>query len=288
MSTSAALTIETPVAERTATPHTAVIVPSHRNETGLKSGLVAPKDVLFLAHYSGTYFSGMTCRATMQLGRETPFYEVAFRGKVYRMLTRPIDGQSDNIRSDDVKFELVRTVAPGLHSDGAYLAPPSAVPNTPRSLVLELQTILDASLPDILENAYSIFHYRLDNQAQYPETMTPEGYTLREVLLASEDDEGQLRTLYETPKGVNVELWTLFLGALDRKSSRLAAYARTGMALKEFGEPGYAAMREAMRLRAWAPDAEALPAMTRFLDAFQPSRQAERITRDVGSKSRML
>lgn len=286
---SALLATESAETERRATPHTAVIIPSYRKDTGLRSGLIAPKDALFLAHYSGTIFTGMTCRGTMQLGRETPFYEVAFRGKVYRMLTRPIDGQPDRMRSDDVKFELVRTAAPGLRSDGVYLATPTAVPNTPRTLVAELQTILDASLQDILENAYSIFHYRLDNRAQYPETMTPAGYTLREVLLGSVDEEGHLRTLYETPKGTNVELWTLFLRALDRHSARLASYAQSSMALKEFGEAGYAAIREALRIRALAAGSAAPMAWTRFLEAFPPSADSAPLpSRDVGRNANLL
>ncbi|KWA84146.1 hypothetical protein WL29_22545 [Burkholderia ubonensis] len=225
----------------------------------------------------------------MQLGRETPFYEVAFRGMVYRVLTRPIDGQPALMSSYNVKYELVRTAAPGLRSDGHYLAKPTAVPNTPRALIAELQVLLDASLQDILENAYSIFHYRLDHKAQYPDTMTPAGYTLREVLLGSVDDEGNLRCLYETPKGTNVELWTLFLRALDRKSPKLTSYVQSSMAVKEFGESGYAAMREAVRLRALSASAGAIPSWNRFLDVFPvASHSSAPVTRDVGCNASLL
>ncbi|KVP39826.1 hypothetical protein [Burkholderia ubonensis] len=276
-------TNESPETERKATAHTAVLHSRYRDDTGLKSGLIGPKDALRMADYAGTHYSGVTCRATIRLADEQPFYEVAFQGKVYRLLSRPVPGQSERIRSDDVKYELVRTCAPGLQCDGWFMDPPSGVPNTPRALIAELQTVLGASLEDILGTAYSIFHYRLDHNAQYPQTMEPAGYTLRELFLATVAGDGQLSTLYETPKGTNVELWTMFLRELDQPSQpKLSDYAYSSMALKEFGEAGVAAMRQALMLRNRPAQSAAPLGLRSFLEVFPPSLEGSKLTRDVG------
>jgi hypothetical protein len=78
--------------ERNATPHTAVLLRTFRPKTGLKSGVILAEQALRTASYDGTTFDnlGITCRAHMRLGAELPFYEVAFKGNVYRLLARPI------------------------------------------------------------------------------------------------------------------------------------------------------------------------------------------------------
>ena len=114
--------------ERKATDHTAVLLPGHRNDTGLRSGRMAPAAALRLAAHQGVIWVGMTCKGTMQLGKETPFYEVAYKGKVYRVLTRPVLGQDSSLRDYDVKYELVRTWAPGLQVDGWFMESPEEVP----------------------------------------------------------------------------------------------------------------------------------------------------------------
>lgn len=288
--TASSAAAELPQTERRATPHTAVLTPTYREVTGLRTGLIAPEDVLAQADYCGVIYEGWACRATMQLGGETPFYEIAFRGRVYRMLTRPKDGEAGRPSALGAKarYELVRTVAPGLVCDGEYLARPAAVPNTPRALVNELLLLLNAPLQEILENAYSVFHYRLDHQARNPESLTPEGYTLREVFLGSVAEDGGFRTLYETPPGTNVELWTLFLRALDQKKPKLAAYAKTSMAAKEFGEAGYSAIREGLRMRALSLDAGPAMSWTRFVEAFPTQTHGVPITRQVGCNSTLL
>lgn len=274
--------------DRKATPHTAVLLPGYRNKTGLTSGLISAEDALDDASYIGTTLDnfGLTCRAHMRLGAELPFYEVAYRGKVFRLLARPVARRSADLCDAEVKYELVRTWAPGLHEDGWFLAPPLGVPNTPRTLIAELQTALGddfGRLGDFLAQAYSIFHYRLDNEGKYPDSLQPHGYTLRELLLASVDAEGALTTLYETPKSTNVELWTMFLRQLEFKDrTRLADYANSGMAVQEFGEASAAAMREALTLRDGHANSARPMSGKRFLEAFAPDRFSNGLSRAVG------
>jgi hypothetical protein len=278
--------------ERNATPHTAVLLRTFRQKTGLKSGVILAEQALRTASYDGTTFDnlGITCRAHMRLGAELPFYEVAFKGNVYRLLARPIPGQDSKLRDDDVKYELARTWAPGLRVDGWFTDPPPvAVPNTPRALVEELLSVVGASLDDLLAQSYSIFHYRLDHQGRFPETMQPEGYTLRELFLGSVDAEGKLSTLYETPKGTNVELWTMFLRVLDRTTrAKLANYVSSNMAVNEFGEVGSAAMRQALTLRDGEVNAAFPMSGTRFIQAFPLSEFSSNLTREVGRHSGMF
>jgi hypothetical protein len=64
-------------------------------------------------------------------------------------ISRPVPGQSDNVRHDDLKYELARSWAPGLTSDGWLMEPPAGVPNTPRTLVTELQLLLNPEIEEI-------------------------------------------------------------------------------------------------------------------------------------------
>ncbi|VWD52204.1 hypothetical protein BLA18110_07747 [Burkholderia lata] len=286
--------ISTPGIERKATPHTAVLLPGYRDKTDLKSGLIHAEDVLADAYYNGPTLDnlGVTCRAHMRIGAELPFYEVAYRGNVYRLLARPVAKQSAGFRDAEVKYELVRTWAPGLRVDGWFLSPPAGVPNTPRSLIEELQTTIAVDFgtrEDFLVGAYSIFHYRLDNQGRYPQSLQPPGYTLREILLASVNGEGALSTLYETPKSTNVELWTMFLRQLEFKDrSQLVDYANSGMAVQEFGAVGAAAIREALTLREGNAISTRPMNGQRFLEAFPPSKLSNEFSRDVGRSADFL
>jgi hypothetical protein len=271
-----------------------VLLPGYRDRTELKSGLIYAEDALADAYYNGTTLDnlGVTCRAHMRLGAELPFYEVAYRGKVYRLLARPVREQSADLRDAEVKYELVRTCAPGLRVDGWFLSPPAAVPNTPRSLIEELQTAIGGDFgtrEDFLVGAYSIFHYRLDNQGRYPQSLQPPGYKLREILLASLGGEGSLSTLYETPKSTNVELWTMFLRQLEFKDrSRLVDYANSGMAVQEFGAAGAAAIREALTLREGTTISTHPMNGKRFLETFAPNKLSNKLSRDVGRSAGLL
>lgn len=92
-----------------------------------------------------------------------------------------------------------------------------------------------------------------------------------------------MRTLYETPKGTNVELWTMFLRRLEFKNrSRLADNANSGMAVHEFGESGAAAMREALTLRDGHANLARPMTGKLFLEAFPPDRSSNGLSRAVG------
>ncbi|KWU26412.1 hypothetical protein AS149_25835 [Burkholderia cenocepacia] len=253
----------------------------------MKSGLILPEDALRLAYYSGVIFHGIGPLATLRLGDEAVFYEVAIHGKIYRALARPVPGQSERTDARDLKYMLVRSWAPGVCSDGWLLESlPTAIPNTPRALALEMRDVLGLELGDIVENAYSILNYRRHHGAVYPDSMTPPGYTFREAFLMSLDAQGNLQTLYETPKGVNPERWTHFLSVLDRKNRpTLASYVVSSMAVREFGEAGAAAMREALRLRDGSLGSPTPMTFRTFTEAF-PLGDHTRLHRDVGGRRR--
>jgi hypothetical protein len=267
--------------ERKATPHTAVLDPERRKDTGLKSGLTAEKDALYMAHYQGTVFRGHSWLSSLRLGNEVVFYEVALHGKVYRALARPLPGQTN-----DLKYGLARACSEGLQKDGGLLQPPTAIPNTPRALMRELQEVTGLTVDDIVDNASSILNYRRHHGAQYPDTMEPKGYSFKELFLMSVDTDGTLKTLYETPSDVNPEKWTNFLRVLDRKECEpLQRYAVSGMAVGEYGEAGATAIREALhlrdgRLRA-VPPASHMPFMERF-----PLADHQKLERTVGGQRR--
>ena len=236
--------------ERRATPHTAVLDPERREDTGLKSGLIAEKDALRRAHYEGTIYHGIPSMASLRLGDEIPFYEVALHGKVYRALARPSPNQGPQALRLGAIYELARSYATGLQRDGWLLEPPTAIPNTPRALVRELQDVTGLPVKDIVEHAYSILNYRRHHGARYPDIMEPSGYGFKELFLMSVDADGNLKTLYETPSGVNPEKWTNFLRVLDReKSESLRQYAVSSMVRREYGDSGTEAMRDALRMR---------------------------------------
>jgi hypothetical protein len=272
--------------ERKATPHTAVLDPERRKDTGLRSGLIAEKDALYMAYYEGVIFHRYPANASLRLGNEVVFYEVALHGRVYRALARPVPGQSPRIDPRDLKFGLARACSEGLQKDGWLFEPPTAIPNTPRALVRELQEVAGLAVEDIVDNAYSILNFRRHHGAQYPDTMEPKGYSFKELFLMSVDTDGTLKTLYETTSGVNPEKWTNFLRVLDRKECEpLRQYAVSGMAVGEYGEAGATAIREALHLRDGGlravPPASYMPFMERF-----PLADHQKLERTVGGQRR--
>ena len=274
--------------ERKATDHTPVLMSGFRKDTALRTGLITVKGALSCSTYDSFIMCGMpgANRTDMRLGIELPLLEVAYKRQVYRILVRPVDGQDASIRESDLVCELVRTVAPGMKVGGEYLERPDGVPNTPRALMTEMRLVTGATVADLVANAYSIFHYRLDHEGQYPDSMTPAGYTFEELFLMSDAGDGQLRTLYETPTGTNVEKWTLFLAQLDKKNTRLAAYVTSSMAVKEFGDAGVAAMRAALKSRAPHTLVGVVPMnYTAFLSAFPTPEYRTRFYRNVGTSA---
>jgi hypothetical protein len=272
--------------ERKATPHTAVLDPEWRKDTGLKSGLISEKDALCMANYQGAALHGHSSLPSLRLGKEVVFYEVALHGKVYRALARPLPGQRPRTAARDLKYGLARACSEGLQKDGWLLEPPTAIPNTPRALVRELQDVTGLAVEDIVGNAYSILNYRRHHGARYPDTMEPEGYGFKELFLMSVDTDGNLTTLYETPSAVSPEMWTSFLRVLDRKDREpLRQYAVSGMAVGEYGEAGAMAIREALHLRDGhlraAPPASYRPFRERF-----PLADHQTLERNVGGQRR--
>lgn len=276
--------------ERKATLHTAVLDPDRRDKTGLKSGLISEAEALQLAYYKGIQYSGAGFNAftSLRLGDEITFYEVAYKGKIYRMLGRPVPGQPTNIRHYDERYELVRAWAPGLQADGWMLERPSAVPNTPRALLLEMQEVLQTDAADIVANAYSILNYRRHHGAQYPETMEPDGYRFDQIFLMRAREDGTVNCLYETPSGVSPEKWSFFLRDLDRSSARerLGRYLASGMAERDFGKDGAAAMRAAVILRHGALGAYDPMPFGHFTDVFKITEYEGRVERTVGGSRR--
>lgn len=278
---------------RAASANTAVIIENLRKVTEHKTGLIPAVDAARWGDSPGTWVWGsLATIATMRLGREQPMYEVAFNGKVYRMLARRLPGQDDIVFGRDARFELIRSVAPGMQCDGDLLEPPQFAPNTPRSLLNELMDVTGAELTDLMTNAYSIYHYRTGHDAKYPDSLTPKGYALGELLLLDLDVEGGFRSHYETPKSTNIELWTFFLNLLDsgRLQDKLLEYVNSRMAFKEFGEGGQAAMRAATKLR-WGADTVKPNAMYRpFFEVFPYSESVSlgKTARKVGKNAYLM
>lgn len=278
---------------RAASAHTAVIIENLRKVTEHKTGLISAGDAAKWGDAPGASVWGrLATIATMRLGHEQPIYEVAFRGKVYRMLARRLPGQEDVVFGRDARFELIRSVALGLQCDGELLEAPKFAPNTPRSLLNELSSVTGAELTDLMSNAYSIYHYRTSHDAAYPGSMTPKGYALGELFLLDTDNAGGFSTLYETPQGTNIELWTFFLDLLDsgRLQDKLLEYVNSRMAIKEFGERGQAAMRAAAKLR-WGTETVKPNSMYRpFFEVFPytGSTSVGKNTRKVGKHSYLL
>jgi hypothetical protein len=118
----------------------------------------------------------------------------------------------------------------------------------------------------------------------YPNNMEPEGNSFRELFLMSLGDDGTLNTLYETPKGMNVELWTYFLRALDQVQSgpKLDEYARGSKVVKEFGEIGAQVLHQALRLRFGPSERRGAINSRRFFEVFPSSELRIVPKRDVG------
>ncbi|WP_322050173.1 hypothetical protein [Paraburkholderia bannensis] len=276
--------------ERQATSHTAVLDPDRRDKTGLKSGLISENDALWMAYYKGIQYSGAGFSAftSLRLGNEITFYEVSFKGKIFRSLARPTAGQPPNIRPDDVQYELARSWAPGLKSAGWLLQPPTTVPNTPRALLAEMQEVLQTDAAEIVTNAYSILNYRRHNGAQYPDTTEPAGYRFDQIFLLRMREDGSVNCLYETPSGVSPEKWTFFLRDLDRPSARerLGRYLASGMAERDFGKDGAAAMRAAIILRHGALGSYDPLSFGHFMDVFKVGEYESKVERTVGGSRR--
>lgn len=253
---------------------TAMFYNRTRNGTDLVSGTITSLMAKRLGETPHLTMFNFLSFTDIKIGRELPLYEIGFRGHIYRILVRPTT-ESDRAET----FELIRTKAPGLQSDGCYLEVPNEVPNTPMALVVELQKVLNADVSDIIENAFDILQYRLHNRYAYPNSMEPAGYSLKERYLMSTDTDGSLVTFYETPKGVDTDMWTYFLRALDTSSGpqKLDEYLAYGNVSKDFRVAGAEALRQALRLRMGPSNGRPFAHVRRsFLELF-PSNHSETV-----------
>ncbi|MGX5873034.1 hypothetical protein MJ547_04630 [Burkholderia gladioli] len=274
--------------ERKATANTAVLDGARRSKTSLKTGLVSAEDALKEAGLEMHTYHGIPGLESMLIGEELPYYEVAFKGNVYRALARAKPGTTGEDLYYSGNFELARAYAPGLLQSGWLLDPPTSIPNTPRALLLEMQDVLEADAVDILANAFSILDYRRHHGARYPDTMEPAGYRFDQIFLMRAREDGTVNCLYETPSGVSPEKWTFFLRDLDRPKARekLGRYLASGMAERDFGKDGAAAMRAAVVLRHGSLGAyDPLP-FSHFTDVFKITEYDTKVERDVGGRRR--
>jgi len=223
--------------------HMAVLDDDFRWDTDVATGLIDQAAIQRQVDSESRFIIDFPSHKSMNLGAERPLYEVTFDGKIYRALFRPVAGREGG--------ELIRCWAPGLRSDGWLRDAPAAIPNTPRALLEEIQALAQSDLGSILTGAFSILHYRRQHGARYPDVLDPPAYRFDVVFLIQCDADGHVSTLYETPKGVNPELWTMFLTVLDRLGdhAKLIRYVLSSRAIVDFGEHGARAMRDALRLR---------------------------------------
>jgi hypothetical protein len=187
-------------------------------------------------------------KTSLWLGDQYPLYEVAMDGVVYRMTIRRAGSGG--------RFEVLRCVAAGFNIDGVILEPvPTEIPNTPMALIREIALVTGASIPDVVERAYSICDYRKYFDFHYPQTMEPVRYRFREWFLAIPEG-GDYRSLYDTPATtgrvptqMEEDKWTMFLQVLDsRDPQHLVDYVAHN-ARKEFPESVVPLMMQALRLR---------------------------------------
>jgi hypothetical protein len=234
-------TLEVAVCANSNTP---LIEPKQRTMTSLDTGFVPYDELIDNWRFDDAfrYATHEPYPACLRIGDERPYYEVSFKGVIVRALCRPLDHPKRQV-------EFLRSYANSLTGDGWLLQPPNAIPNTPRALISELQGLFEATLQQLVGGAYSIAHWRRRYGPGYPSTMTPEGMTLRQVLLARVDGS-ELVTLYETPEGVDADAWSQFLDVLDNGDlATLVGYVCSSAAVDEQGGSVIAQMREALRLR---------------------------------------
>ncbi|ASU39114.1 hypothetical protein hmeg3_13015 [Herbaspirillum sp. meg3] len=258
-----------------------VFFTSVRHATDLASGFMsaeAAKALFEPASFSITG-GGNFCCEDLRLGRELPLYEVAYKDKVYRALVRKPSGENASMG-----LELIRTWALGVTSDGWYAQPPSRVPNTPQALVAELQGITGAKMTDLIENGYDLLQYRLLNELAYPKSIAPAGYTLKERYLLTIAPNGELTTLYDTPTGVDADRWSYFLHALDSRNTAktLDEYAAYGNVIREFGQSGATALRQALRLRLGAEEKKPFAHVQKaFFELYPPRKYETEVERSI-------
>jgi len=164
-------------------------------------------------------------------------------GAVYRLLLRETWPGSG-------KFEAIRVAAAGSATDGVVLTPgPDAIPNTPMALVREISYVTGSPLHEVADRAYSLRDYRRSHGNLEPVLSSLKSFRFAEWFLL-ETTNGDVSSLFDTPSGVNSEVWTLLLKLLEfHEPEQLMDYAVSKVA-SEAGENAAKVMMRALRIRA--------------------------------------
>jgi len=210
-----------------------------RTATNSDTGIVAAHDVIRI--HQEKFFPSLSVNS-LWLGNQWPLYEVIMNGTVYRMLIR------ENTHSK-IGYEIFRVVAPGPISDGHVLEPaPATVPNTPMALIEEIAYVTGRAPEYVAERAYSLSDYRKYHVESKPSQEKFERFRFDQWFMLK-CDSGIVSSYFDTPSGVNPELWTIFLKIVETQPpNRIMDYIVSGAA-REFGERTAAHMMNLMRFK---------------------------------------
>ena len=219
------------------TLHIPVFDERFRSVTDRRTGLVSLGNALRL------YQPERPRLGSIWLGNEFPLYEVVMDDAVYRLILR-------ETRPGSGKFEAIRVAAAGSATDGVVLTPgPDAIPNTPMALVREIGYVTGSSVHEVADRAYSLGDYRrcYGNLEPGPSSLKP--FRFVEWFLL-ETTDGNVASLFDTPSGVNSQVWTLLLKLLEfQEPEQLMDYAVSKVP-SEAGESAAKVMMRALRIRA--------------------------------------
>ncbi|KGU79690.1 hypothetical protein Y038_3300 [Burkholderia pseudomallei MSHR543] len=162
---------------------------------------------------------------------------------VYRLLLRETWPGSG-------KFEPICVAAAGYTTDGVVLAPgPDAIPNMPMALVREIAYVTGNPVHEVADRAHSLRDYRQCYDDLEPVLSSLKPYRFAEWFLL-ETTGGNVSSLFDTPGGVNSEVWTLLLKLLEfHNAEELMDYAVSEVP-SEAGESAAKVMMRALRIRA--------------------------------------
>lgn len=219
--------------------HTPVFDERFRSVTDRGTGQVSLSNALRLYQPERPVLGG----TSIWLGNEFPLYEVVMDDAVYRLLLRETWPGSGT-------FEAIRIAAAGYTTDGVVLAPgPDAIPNTPMALVREIAYVTGNSVHEVADRAYSLRDYRQRYGNLEPVVSSLQPYRFAKWFLL-ETTGGNVSSLFDTPGGVNSEVWTLLLKLLEfHNPQELMDYAVSKIP-SEAGESAAKAMMRALRIRA--------------------------------------
>jgi hypothetical protein len=221
------------------TLHIPVFDERFRSVTDHRTGLVSLANALRLYQPERPTLGS----SSIWLGNEFPLYEVVMDDAVYRLLLRETGPGSG-------KFEAIRVAAAGYTTDGVVLAPGAdAIPNTPMALVREIAYVTGNPVHEVADRAYSLRDYRQRYGNLDPVVSSLKPYRFAEWFLLKTTGEN-VSSLFDTPGGVNSEVWTLLLKLLEyHDPEELMDYAVSKVP-SEAGEPAAKAMMTALRIRA--------------------------------------